>query len=219
MRPIRVFMTTAPLFLAACGIVAGLDGYELDQNVAAGTDASGSEQKDGRAPASDAGGTNNPTDSGNATADAGADTGVQMLVDGGLEHDAGMPMYDASCTALSNGKSCARDAAACCSSKCDETDTCTNSCNGAVGDNCNNGNIGVGATYAIGEGNCCVNLFCNPNGSDVYPFVNDPGKCAPCLATGQKPPVGTFHEIGRDVPIYYDDACCSRQTDMSGNCK
>jgi hypothetical protein len=201
MRPIRVLMILAPATLAACGMIAGLDGYDLAALSSEEAGANG-DHADGAFNASADGGASS------ADASASEDAALPPLQDGGFVRDAGPPTYDAACTATPNGKSCGGDAAACCSAACDESDKCANSCKSAG--SCNN-DLQTGSQGAIGEGDCCVGLFCNPNSTDVYPFFGDPGQCRSCLLAGQRPPGGTYHSFN-DVPIVYDDACCTRQT-------
>jgi hypothetical protein len=216
MRVARVLLIVSPIFLAACGIVAGLDGYELDQNVAAG-DASGSGQKtDGSVSNADGATSGGGTDGGFAVRDGSqvVEASIPLSDAGGdATEDTGPPIMN--CTLTQNGNHCDQDANACCSGICNEGHTCTsNPCIKPPGSGCTN-DLSVQLGYVSAKDNCCGNTFCSPND-----MVADKGTCQPCVLNNAQTPARAVNlPVVGTTQVIYVHACCSGNfPDQNGYC-
>ncbi len=204
-------------------MIAGLDGYSESDNLTA--DGGGKDSNSA-----------STTDGGSAGGDVEvvqlSDSSTINVLEGGdgeIPRDTG-PASDAMCALTKNGSGCNHDPRTCCSSTCDETGKCTGLACATDMMACKNG---LNAVYGLhlypdkyrAQGNCCVNEFCSPNGGTATD-----GTCQKCVASGLTPPQravaykyldpgNMFKPTTVNVPVQYDDGCCSGGLDNAGNCK
>jgi hypothetical protein len=212
MRAIRILLIGAPLLLAACGIVAGLDGYDLSENVTAG-DAGNGQKNDGSVSNADGSTSSGAPDSGFAVRDGATIVEASVISDAstGMSDDTGPPIMN--CMLTQNGQGCGHDASSCCSGICNEKHTCTSNTCVAFNQGCKN-DLNAGFGYISATDNCCVNTYCQPNQNSA-----DQGSCQACVPNNAQTPARAVNVFGKDVPVFYDHACCSGNSpDNQGYC-
>jgi hypothetical protein len=212
MRAIRVFVATAPLLVAACAAVAGLDSYTQDDSTGTTGDAGGG-RSDGNE--SSDGSVANQGDGGAIPLRDGSQVVEASISNdpGDATDDTGPPIVG--CMLIQNGSQCDKDANACCSGICNEGHTCTNNqCISGVGSGCANG-LSYQVGYVLAKDNCCVNTFCSPNAG-----VADKGMCQQCVPSQGLTPARQVPEpVFGNVQVVYEHACCSGKTpNPDGTC-